>query len=138
MSARCFHVNDCLKNNDLISTTPALFYEITRALDFENPGMQIRFDTDRHGRLEAIISDESDWRLFETLSQLIVKEFNGVITAQLDGFDQRYWDIQIEGQTLTLHLEHYLGIMLFGYDEQGDALVRKICIFLESISTKEI
>jgi hypothetical protein len=100
--------------------------------------MRIRLDTDRHGRLEATISDKSDWLLFETLSYLIVKEFNGNITTQLDGVDQRYWDIIIEGQRLTLHLEHYLGIMLFGYDEQGDALVRTVCLFLESVPVKEI
>jgi hypothetical protein len=89
------------------------------------------------GKTEAHLSDQSDWRLFNRIADLIAKEFNGRWVEKLDGPEQRYWDVVIGGVKLTLHLEHYLGISLFpAKGHEGDAaanqLVRKIGAYLEA------
>jgi hypothetical protein len=56
------------------------------------------------------ISEDADWALFEKIADTLQIEFGGIWTQKLDGFDQRYWDLMIDGQRLTLHLEHYLGV----------------------------
>lgn len=87
--------------------------------------------------LEIFISDHSDWRLFEEVGAAIQSEFDGEWLARADGLDQRYWDIRIEGSVVTLHLEHYSGIMLFPEDNSVDghaskAVLEKIYQFLAS------
>ncbi|MHC8338647.1 hypothetical protein [Pseudomonas sp. HLT2-19-2] len=42
-----------------------------------------------------------------------------------DGLDQRYWDLEVEGQVITLHLEHCLGIMLLVEDAGPDWVASK-------------
>jgi len=95
--------------------------------------MEIK-DTAETGRIEAILSDESDWNLFDQIADSIAVEFNGYWIEKLDGLDNRYWDIAIEGIILTLHLEHYLGISLFPkYNEvKAKLLIQKIVKFLET------
>lgn len=56
------------------------------------------------------ISESADWKLFEDVAQVLVQELGGCWTEKLDGLDQRYWDLLVDEQTLTLHLERYLGI----------------------------
>ncbi|MEE4921564.1 hypothetical protein V2K23_19305 [Pseudomonas alliivorans] len=34
--------------------------------------------------------------------------------------DQRYWDLAVQGGVMTLHLEHYLGIMLLVENEPAN------------------
>ena len=65
------------------------------------------------------------------MSEQIVSEFGAIISEQLDGLEQSYWDIQIGDITVTLHLEHYLGISLFpakGFEDNPKvkALIEKI------------
>ena len=76
--------------------------------------------TNRGGRIEAQLSDQADWKLFNRIAKLIQKEFNGTWVEKLDGLDQRYWDIVIGNIKLTLHLEHYLGISLFSAKEDNN------------------
>jgi hypothetical protein len=69
--------------------------------------------------LEIKISDDSDWKMFEQICGFISKDLLGSLVNKLDGLDQRYWDFEINGKYLTLHLEHYLGISLLS-SEFGD------------------
>lgn len=34
-------------------------------------------------------------------------------TKQLNGIDQSYWDLKIDGLLFCLHYEHYLGVSLY-------------------------
>lgn len=77
-------------------------------------------------RLEIEICDWPDWNAFELLAQRIANRYDGQIVRRLDGLDQRYWDIQVLGQTVTLHLELYLGISLFAEDPRSNEVIRKI------------
>jgi hypothetical protein len=91
----------------------------------------------KDGRTEAQLSDQSDWKLFDRMADLIEKEFHGTWVEKLDGLDQRYWDVVIGNIKLTLHLEHYLGISLFpakGDDNPSEAnkLVQMISEYIEA------
>ena len=55
----------------------------------------------------------SDEYIFRLIADELAKAFNAQWKTQLDGFDQRYWDFEYKGISLTLHLEHFLGISIF-------------------------
>lgn len=56
---------------------------------------------------------DSDGPVFQLIADELTKVFNIRWKAKLDGFDQRYWDFDYRGVTLSLHLEHFLGISIF-------------------------
>ena len=56
---------------------------------------------------------DSDGSIFQLIADELTKVFNIHWKAKLDGFDQRYWDFEYKGITLSLHLEQFLGINIF-------------------------
>jgi len=62
------------------------------------------------------LSDSSDRELFTRIAEELQQTLNGTWTTQASGLDQYYWDLAVDGQVITLHLEHYLGIMLLVED----------------------
>jgi hypothetical protein len=48
------------------------------------------------------------------------------------------WDIQIGERIITLHLQHYLGIMLFPKDQQGNDLIQEVGGYLEGVEPKRL
>lgn len=62
------------------------------------------------------VSDKSDWGLFNSLAEELKERLRGRWTEQLDGPDQRYWDLGANSGKITLHLEHYLGITVYPTD----------------------
>ena len=74
--------------------------------------------------MEIQISEASDWQLFAAIAETLEHGLKGEWTVKADGLDQRYWDLCVEGQTITLHLEHYLGISLLmpGHGESLEGL----------------
>ena len=71
-------------------------------------------------RLELRIFDDSNWPLFKEIAEVLEREFRGTWLEKIDGLEQSYWDLKIGNSILTLHLEHYLGIMLFPASETPD------------------
>jgi len=69
--------------------------------------------TEESGKSELHISSESNWTLFERIAVDLERELIGFWLEKTDGMDQRYWDLKIGNEVLTLHLEHYLGISAF-------------------------
>jgi hypothetical protein len=57
--------------------------------------------------------EDSDWTLFQMIANELVETFKIQWKTQADGLDQRYWNFEYKGVTLTLHLEHYFGISIF-------------------------
>ena len=96
----------------------------------------------KDGKTEACLSEVASRELFESIAHTIESHFGGRWVRQLDGIEQRYWDLEINGVVLTLHLEHYLGISLLpasGFSDMAMAtsLVEAIGAFVEeSLSTK--
>ncbi|WP_231652375.1 hypothetical protein [Pseudomonas californiensis] len=70
--------------------------------------------------MELHISDVSDWTLFNAIAAVMERELGGEWVVQADGLDQRYWDLAVDGGVITLHLEHYLGIMLLVENEPAN------------------
>ncbi|MEE5103044.1 DUF3630 family protein [Pseudomonas alliivorans] len=70
--------------------------------------------------MELHISDVSDWALFNAIAATLEQGLGGEWLLKADGLDQRYWDLAVEGGVMTLHLEHYLGIMLLVENEPAN------------------
>ena len=66
--------------------------------------------TARDLMLEIEVSTVADQSLFEQLACTLETGLGGRWTQRLDGLDERYWDLQVGTQIITLHLQHYLGI----------------------------
>ena len=56
---------------------------------------------------------DSDGSVFRLIADELTEVFNIQWKAKLDGFGQRYWDFEYKGITLSLYLEHFLGIIIF-------------------------
>ncbi|HEX9388704.1 MAG TPA: DUF3630 family protein [Anaerolineales bacterium] len=66
------------------------------------------------GRIfSAELVRDSDGPVFQLIADELTEVFNIQWKAKLDGFDQRYWDFEYKGITLSLYLEHFLGIIIF-------------------------
>ncbi|MEE4915475.1 hypothetical protein V2K41_14440 [Pseudomonas alliivorans] len=70
--------------------------------------------------MELHISDASDWALFNAIVATLEQGLGGEWLVKADGLDQRYWDLAVQGGVMTLHLEHYLGIMLLVENEPAN------------------
>ena len=66
------------------------------------------------------IDCEPNWDKFEVIAKDLIKNLKGKWINKIDGLDQRYWDLSINGIELTLHFEHYLGITLYYKDGNDD------------------
>jgi Protein of unknown function (DUF3630) len=89
-------------------------------------------------KLELLISKDSDWKLFNGIADAILKKFKGKLVEVLDGVDERYWDIEVRGQVVTLHLEHYTGIYLISTGREQSDLIGEIGKYLEKTELKSI
>ena len=86
---------------------------------------------------EAQLGGDSDYGVFDRIAGAIETKFDVRWLHQADGLDQRYWDFELEGVTLMLHFEHYLGISLFparGFERNlvANQIVRRIGQYLEA------
>jgi hypothetical protein len=81
-----------------------------------------------------LLSQVPDWDLFESIAERLARFTGGEWISKLDGVDQRYWDLGRIGvfrseldertpsgeadacsaSTMTLHLDPYMGIELYG------------------------
>jgi len=62
--------------------------------------------------INAELFRDSDGLIFELIANQLSEVFKVQWKTKLDGLDQRYWDFEFKGVTLTLHLEHFLGISI--------------------------
>ncbi|MBB1604929.1 MULTISPECIES: DUF3630 family protein [unclassified Pseudomonas] len=74
--------------------------------------------------MEIEISESADWQLFENVAQVLEQGLGGYWKEKLDETDQRYWDLAVGEQILTLHLEHYLGISMLIPDSAHETAQR--------------
>ncbi len=74
--------------------------------------------------VEIEISENADWQLFENVAQVLEQGLGGYWKERLDGPDQRYWDLAVGEQILTLHLECYLGISMLISDNAYETAQR--------------
>ena len=95
--------------------------------------MRVTID-ERSGRPELQVSSSGDWDLFERLGERLRQALKGHFTAKLDGIAERYWDLTVGDEVVTLHLEEDLGIVLFPAEgeeaESNLPLFERACQFL--------
>jgi Protein of unknown function (DUF3630) len=102
------------------------------------PAFSISIDRDqRNDNVLVWVSREPDWTLFDRAADLLAEAFRGRWSEQADGLDQRYWDLVVGGEKVTLHLDHYLGISLFPAEgdkdmEKANELVLRMGRYLEA------
>ena len=68
---------------------------------------------DGRRRPQIEFCEEGDWHVFDLLAARLRRGLGGRWIAQLDGVGQRYWDLEVDGAVITLHLEQMLGITVF-------------------------
>ncbi|WP_462251225.1 DUF3630 family protein [Ekhidna sp.] len=71
---------------------------------------------------EIKLSNDSSVELFLQYA-LQLEALGAEFTEKVTGLDQRYWDFLFKGEEYTLHLEHYLGISIFGEIDLPDTLI---------------
>ena len=81
---------------------------------------------DERATSKLYISSESNWTLFDKIADALETELRGTWVEKADGFDQRYWDLKIEEEVLTLHLDHYLGILAYSNSKSLLSLARSV------------
>lgn len=62
---------------------------------------------------EVKVTDSSEWSLFDKIDREFSKTFKTKSLAVCDGLDEAYYDHDVEGTTVTVHLQHYLGVRIF-------------------------
>lgn len=78
------------------------------------------------------VSEKADWKLFDNVAQVLEHGLGGRWKEKLDGLDQRYWDLLVDEHTLTLHLEHYVGISIVVPDSADD-IAQRVCALLNQL-----
>ena len=89
---------------------------------------------------QITVSEPADMSLFEKIASVIESEIEGQWIEKLTSPDQCYWDFETEGEKLTLHYEHYLGISIFPADGEHHSpesidLLKKVYQILSNLST---
>jgi Protein of unknown function (DUF3630) len=67
------------------------------------------------GLIELRISDDPEQ--FKRLAEEVRKKLDGRWIEKVDGLDQSYWDLEVQGEKVTVHREHYLGVSVFSEDQ---------------------
>ena len=67
------------------------------------------------GLVELRISDDSEQ--FKHLAEEVRNKLGGRWIEKLDGLDQSYWDLDVQGEKVTVHREHYEGVSVFCDDQ---------------------
>jgi hypothetical protein len=72
-------------------------------------------------RIELHLSDNPDQ--FSNIAEIVRVILAGRWTEQIDGLDQSYWDLKVQGTLVTVHREHYLGVSVFCADGMPQRLL---------------
>ncbi|MNP44365.1 hypothetical protein D3C76_1382270 [compost metagenome] len=61
---------------------------------------------------------------------MLEQGLGGCWEQKLDALDQRYWDLSVDERTLTVHLEHYLGISVV-IPDNADKIAKSVLALLK-------
>jgi hypothetical protein len=66
------------------------------------------------GQIAISLSRDSDD--FVRFAEIARKKLGGKWIAKIDGLDQSYWDLDVQGEKITVHREHYMGVSVLADD----------------------
>lgn len=62
---------------------------------------------------EVEIWSIADDMVFESMAARIERDFKGRVVERIDAPGTRYWDFEVQGELITLHLMDFIGITVF-------------------------
>lgn len=81
----------------------------------------MKFERTNSGQIEIRLS--YDPGQFRRIAEKVRTKLGGEWLARIDGLDQSYWDLNVAGQKITVHREHYLGVSVFSADDPSKRLL---------------
>jgi hypothetical protein len=81
---------------------------------------------DESNRLTIEITNTNSLPIFQSLAYQIITNYNAKIIDKIENFEQKYWDLLVNEQVLTIHSGIYMGIMIYFKDEENETLLRSI------------
>jgi hypothetical protein len=72
------------------------------------------------GAPNLLIAPDANWDLFDEITTVAQRDLGGTWLTQLDGTDQRYWDLQRGPAVVTFHLDTFAGILAFPAEDSPD------------------
>lgn len=75
--------------------------------------------------MDLRVSPNAHPSVFTTVTSALQSCLGGTWEDRANGLDQRYWDLRVDGDLLTVHLEHLLGIFLCFQPGCSRALVER-------------
>lgn len=102
--------------------------------------MSLRFSWNPIARHhDLMISEDSDPVVFEKIAEILQRELNGTWEERLSGPMQFYWDLRTGDSVITLHREHYLGVMLFAAGStEEEGVVPNILLQAKEVLSKHV
>ena len=87
------------------------------------------------GLVELRISDDPEQ--FKYLAEEVRKKLGGRWIEKLNGLDQSYWDLHVQGEKVTVHREHYLGVSVFCEEQPAKvSVLERLQSLLKADATK--
>jgi hypothetical protein len=95
----------------------------------------MKIERTESGGIDLWLSRESNG--LYRLAELVREKLGGEWSRQLDHHDQSYWDLDVRGMKITVHREHYLGVVVFCDDTLGhrELLEQLLCAFDSKATT---
>lgn len=80
------------------------------------PSWKVYSRPDGESYRQIVVSTKSSRILFYWAAVKLRFGLKGAWAQRLSETDTMYWDLVVNGENITLHLEHYLGISVFPTD----------------------
>ena len=61
---------------------------------------------------EIVVSGDCDEDLFAYVAVVLQERLHGTFSKKATGLDEAYWDLQVNGAKIVVHLQVYLGISI--------------------------
>jgi len=81
---------------------------------------------DSSNRLSIELSATTSSEEFDRFASCLQSECNACLVKKVTGLDQIYWDFDLPGVPLVLHMDAFTGICIFVNDGSNDDILRDI------------
>lgn len=88
--------------------------------------MSLIFSRTKKGLLEIEVEVISSWEGFENIVRSLEQDFNAHVLEKNDGPDARSWNLEIDGQIITIQHLDTRGNWFFANSPEGEKVVIEI------------